>query len=905
MHHGGEWVVQGDMVYSGGRVDVFDYIHENADGKYVKELVDSLGYNDIEKVHFWDPRKEFKNGVRFLGFDSSTCDPFLALLFEYKSIHIYIEHKIKPTYNFNLNRSAGGGGGRGSFLELLNTDVVDLNSDYVEPPFTVLPPKQTEPQPEPQPEPQIQPQNVPQPEIDYDSEGTDEDDDELATARSKISDDMRREKAYFEELVMLKKLAESKVEGGLNLGDDFDGYSDLDSPSESEDEDDVGYLVAPQHHKRGRGKQKQNNTETEEREATFYVGQQFENPKTFRKAIIDYSIDKGRNIPFSKNDSTRVCAECEHKDKGCKWRIWASWERGRRSFTVKTFVSEHTCGRTPIIKKMTSHWIAEHYQNLFKVNPYMRVQDIQETIWLEKGIRVSKDKAARARRRGQALIVGEYKEQYALLPRYAAEILRSNPGNTVKLKLDANVFDRLYLCFEALRKGFLAGCRPFISLDGCFLKGPFGGQLLVAVGRDGNNQMFPLAWAVCEVESTDTWSWFLELLATDLGTSEGAGYTFMSDQQKGLLAAVSNVFPQAESRVCARHVYCNFRGVFGGGLEYRKQFWTIAKSNTVNHFNENIEVMRGISHEAAEDLLKRNYKKWCRAFYTPLSCCDSVDNNMSEVFNAYILSARHKPIITMLEDIREGLMERLHKKRDFIGKKEIMLCPRIQIQLEKHKIWARGWNAYWDGGFCYGVREGATQVKYVVDLNQHTCSCNAWQVSGIPCKHAIVAIWNKVDHPEQYVNAYFCKQTYMKAYEFLLEPLNGPQEWPTSDSIVVAPKVKKVNGRPKTKRRYGVGEVTASGKLKRTGCSMKCSLCGVIGHNKRGCKNAPKQQQHSNNHATAEQTTPQQQHPRTSSAIPMHNRGVGIYTYPNGYQRIATVSHSIDSNSFLHVTLLY
>ena len=145
----------------------------------------------------------------------------------------------------------------------------------MEPPFTVLPPKQTETQPETQPESHIQPQNVPQPEIDYDSEGTDEDDDELATARSKISDDMRREKAYFEELVMLKKLAESKVEGGLNLGDDFDGYSDLDSPSESEDEDDVGYLVAPQHHKRGRGKQKQNDTETEEREATFYVGQQF------------------------------------------------------------------------------------------------------------------------------------------------------------------------------------------------------------------------------------------------------------------------------------------------------------------------------------------------------------------------------------------------------------------------------------------------------------------------------------------------------------------------------------------------------------------------------------------------------------------------------------------------------
>ena len=51
---------------------------------------------------------------------------------------------------------------------------------------------------------------------------------------------------------------------------------------------------------------------------------------------------------------------------------------------------------------------------------------------------------------------------------------------------------------------------------------------------------------------------------------------------------------------------------------------------------------------------------------TLLCLIDSMDNNMSEVLNAYILNSRHKPIITMLEDIREGLMERLHKK---IGKK--------------------------------------------------------------------------------------------------------------------------------------------------------------------------------------------------------------------------------------------
>ncbi|XP_057249011.1 uncharacterized protein LOC125494924 [Beta vulgaris subsp. vulgaris] len=415
---------------------------------------------------------------------------------------------------------------------------------------------------------------------------------------------------------------------------------------------------------------------------------------------------------------------------------------------------------------MTATWIAKNYKSKFKINPYLRLQDIIETVWLEWGIRVSRGVAYRARRRGQSLIVGEYMEQYTLLPRYAAEIKKSNPGNTVIIKMDGNIFERMYICFEALKKGFIAGCRPFISLDGCFLKGPYGGQLLVAVGRDGNNQMFPIAWAVVEVESTSSWTWFLTFLGEDLLSNEGAGYTFMSDQQKGLLKAVSDVFPQAESRVCARHVYCNFRGVFGGGLEYRKQFWIMAKSTTENEFFLNLEKMRIISNAAADDLLNRNYKKWCRAFYTPLSCCDSVDNNMSEVFNAYILNSRHKPIITMLEDIREGIMERLHKKRDEIGKKRCCCVQEYNSKLRSTRL--------------------------VLGDGMH---------SGM----GVVAIWNKVDQPEHYVNPFFTKSVYLKAYDYLLEPINGAEEWPSSETLVNAPKLKKVHNRRQVKRRKAAG----------------------------------------------------------------------------------------------------
>ncbi|CAN1167851.1 hypothetical protein LINPERHAP2_LOCUS27483 [Linum perenne] len=45
------------------------------------------------------------------------------------------------------------------------------------------------------------------------------------------------------------------------------------------------------------------------------------------------------------------------------------------------------------------------------------------------------------------------------------------------------------------------GCRKLFALDGCFLKGEVKGMILTAVGKDGNNQMFPIAWAVVEGEN--------------------------------------------------------------------------------------------------------------------------------------------------------------------------------------------------------------------------------------------------------------------------------------------------------------------------------------------------------------------------------------------------------------------
>lgn len=44
-------------------------------------------------------------------------------------------------------------------------------------------------------------------------------------------------------------------------------------------------------------------------------------------------------------------------------------------------------------------------------------------------------------------------------------------------------------------------CRRIIHNDGTFMKWRMTGQLLVACGRDHNEEIFPIAWAIVDGEN--------------------------------------------------------------------------------------------------------------------------------------------------------------------------------------------------------------------------------------------------------------------------------------------------------------------------------------------------------------------------------------------------------------------
>ena len=146
----------------------------------------------------------------------------------------------------------------------------------------------------------------------------------------------------------------------------------------------------------------------------------------------------------------------------------------------------------------------------------------------------------RLRKATKGLITGNEESQYGLLRDYAEMIRKTDVGSKVILQTKMEnenaepKFKRMYIRYDAQKVGFLGGCRLFIGLDGCHLKGRFGGQLLSATAKDGNDNIFPVAMAVVEQENKDSWNWFLEQFADDIGRPEELNLVFISDRQKVL-----------------------------------------------------------------------------------------------------------------------------------------------------------------------------------------------------------------------------------------------------------------------------------------------------------------------------------------------------------------------------------
>ncbi|KAF9602703.1 hypothetical protein IFM89_030591 [Coptis chinensis] len=530
------------------------------------------------------------------------------------------------------------------------------------------------------------------------------------------------------------------------------------SPSESDEEDEA---VEPEVCRKKKKSWPTFNTMTNMFTIEPALGMRFTSKDEFKDCLRDYGVANGYPIKFIKNESNRVTAIC---GEGCKWRCHASPMQVEYSWQIKSLNDLHECNRDFNAKFCNARWLSKKYKTQILANPRWKLEDFVASVLHTYAINVSLNQCSRAKKFALGERDSVMIDHYAKVYDYAHELLTRNPGSTVRVQGESATNE-------------LNSPKYF--------------------RRDGNNQMYPIAWAVVEGENNDSWFWFVNLLVHDIGVADGFGWTIISDKQKGLVDAVHTLLPLAEHRCCARHVYANFRKRFNGSM-LKGLFWMTARSTTIPIYERNMKMIELVSADAAEYLrTKQNQEQWCKAFQLDTSSCDAVENNMSECFNSCIIRARLKPLIHMLEDIRIYIVNRMQKKREAMQKWTDVFAPRIRKTIKENKMASRDWLCIYHGAEDF-------QTWYNVETVKH-------------------------------------------AYEEHIKPLNGEVQWVKTKCIkLLLLKAKRMPSRPKRNRLKDPHESPKKGpQISRIGKHMRCSNCKEMGHNKKGCKEpiAPTQRQ--------------------------------------------------------------
>ncbi|XP_057485975.1 uncharacterized protein LOC130772270 isoform X2 [Actinidia eriantha] len=602
----------------------------------------------------------------------------------------------------------------------------------------------------------------------------------------------------------------------------IDDPIDIDLPIETTPTDAFAYLEGQEHH---RAASQWENTITG-------VDQIFSSFAEFREALRKYSIAHGFAYKYKKNDSHRVTAKC--RSEGCPWRIYASRSPTTQIVCIKTMKSTHTCEGASVNAgyQSTRGLVRSIIKEKLKVSPNYKPKDIASYIKREYGIQLNYTQAWRAKEMAREQLQGSYKEAYTQLPYFCERIMETNPGSiaTFSTKEDSS-FHRLFISFHASISGFQQGCRPLLFLDSTQLYSKYQGTLLAATAADGDDGVFPVAFAVVDSETNENWHWFLLELKSAVSTSRPI--TFVADFEKGLRESLREIFDNCQHGYCLRYLAEKFDNDLTGQFSHEarrlmvQDFYAAAYAYKLESFERCTENIKSISLEAYDWVIRSEPERWANAFFGGARY-NHITSNFGELFYSWVTEANELPITQLVDVLRGKMMELIYTRRVESSKWGTRLTPSMEEKLQNEISKSRSLQVLLSHDNTFEVRGEDVDL---VDIDHWDCSCRGWQITGLPCFHAIAVFESLGRSAYDYCSRYFTAESYRLTYAESILPVPNVEKPMESDlteaAVTVTPPTKRPPGRPKTKQ---------TGSLIMIKRQVMCSNCKGLGHNKKTCK---------------------------------------------------------------------
>jgi hypothetical protein len=298
------------------------------------------------------------------------------------------------------------------------------------------------------------------------------------------------------------------------------------------------------------------------------------------------------------------------------------------------------------------------------------------------------------------------------------------------------------------------------------------------------------------------------------------------------MTGVKEVFPEAEHRECMFHLVTNFKKKFHGKV-FDDHLWAAAYSWNPYLFGKHWAAMETAKPAATTYVRKWHNRLWSRSQFSTICKVDYVTNNLAESFNNWIKHHKSLNLDDFFDKARQLIMILWNRRRKVAKKLDGLILPHIMKRLN---VMTRELNlevVESSEEVAEVTALGGSGFRFVVNLQERTCSCRQWQVSGLPCKHALAFITSLTNaHIRQYVDVYYSLEKFRSAYAQLIPVMPDKNQWPQSDHgfFMHPPLLKATAGRPKTERYKGCGE-----KKRKNGKHL-CPICKEYGHHWHNCK---------------------------------------------------------------------
>ncbi|GJR75240.1 hypothetical protein Tco_0087605 [Tanacetum coccineum] len=210
----------------------------------------------------------------------------------------------------------------------------------------------------------------------------------------------------------------------------------------------------------------------------------------------------------------------------------------------------------------------------------------------------------------------------------------------------------------------------------------------------------------------------------------------------------------------------------------REDVQDVAFCTLEQQFQQIMDQIKLLDANAYDYLIQTNPNSWSKAFFEMDKRCAAFENGISESFNRAILGPRQKPIITMLEEIRLYIMQRIVSMNKFAFSLEDRITPSIRKRLELLKEKQR-----------------------------------LWELSGVPCVHVMVAYMHVGSDIDVGVSYWYSQESWFNAYQFSIKPVFRSNMWKmTNDVPPLPPTIRKIPGKPQKAKIKAPGETSGSQK---------------------------------------------------------------------------------------------